>query len=151
MEREIVYFDNTPSELVKAEDTYLSNYEIAPIIVNGLEYKTNEHYFQANKFSGADLEAVRQAPTPDESKKIAWTLPLDRTEWEERKEAVMMQGLLYKFEQHPALLEKLLRTGNSRIVEESDSDMYWGGTLPGSKNRLGEMLEEIREKHLKNN
>jgi hypothetical protein len=38
-----------------------------------------------------------------------------------------------------------LDTGDKKLVEDSDVDMYWGGSLPGSKNVLGEMLMGIRE------
>lgn len=151
MERQTIYFYDRVSDRVKAEDIYLNNFEITPITVNGLEFQSVEHFYQASKFAGAEFENVRLAATPDHCKKLARTLEHNEIEWEARKDSVMMQGLLCKFEQHPCLLEKLLSTGNAKLIEDSDRDPYWGGALPGSKNRLGQMLEEIRDNYLKNN
>lgn len=73
-----------------------------------------------------------------------------RDEWEAgRKEEVMMKGLVYKFQQNPDLLQRLMETGESVLVEASDKDPYWGGMLPNSKNRLGVCLMELREKYRK--
>ena len=63
----------------------------------------------------------------------------------------MKRGLIYKFSQHPDLLKKLLDTGNSKIVEASYKDPYWGGILPGSLNKLGIFLCELRDNYVKNN
>ena len=57
----------------------------------------------------------------------------------------MIKGIHFKFEQNPDLLAKLLATGDAKLVEDSDVDMYWGGSLPGSKNVLGKMLMQFRE------
>ena len=62
----------------------------------------------------------------------------------------MFEALVAKFEQNPDLLDKLLKTGNKKLVEDSSKDAYWGGVLEGSRNRLGEMLEELREKFRNN-
>ena len=61
----------------------------------------------------------------------------------------MKKGLVYKFQQNPDLLERLMNTGDTYLVEASDKDPYWGGLLPNSKNRLGLCLMELRENYRK--
>ena len=52
-----------------------------------------------------------------------------------------------KFNQNPDLLERLLATGEAKIVENSPVDYYWGVGLDGSgQNMLGVILMEVREK-----
>ena len=58
---------------------------------------------------------------------------------------------MFKFSQHEAMLERLMLSGNKRLVEESYKDPYWGGMLPDSKNKLGDFLVELRDNYRKNN
>jgi predicted NAD-dependent protein-ADP-ribosyltransferase YbiA (DUF1768 family) len=62
----------------------------------------------------------------------------------------MKRGLMFKFSQHKNILKLLLETGDKKIVERSPRDPYWGGMLPNSLNRLGEMIMELRENYRKN-
>jgi ribA/ribD-fused uncharacterized protein len=75
-----------------------------------------------------------------------------KEEWEAgRKEEVMKKALIYKFKQNPELLNRLMDTGDSVLVEASDKDPYWGGLMPNSKNRLGLCLMELRGNYKKTN
>jgi ribA/ribD-fused uncharacterized protein len=50
-----------------------------------------------------------------------------------------------KFEQHPELAAALLATGDSRIVEHTENDSFWGDGGDGSgRNMLGRILMEVR-------
>jgi hypothetical protein len=50
------------------------------------------------------------------------------------------------FEQHPKLRELLLSTGETRIVEHTSNDSYWGDGGDGSgRNMLGRILMEVRD------
>jgi hypothetical protein len=58
----------------------------------------------------------------------------------------MRKAVLRKFETHKDIREVLLSTGDELIVENSPIDYYWGCGKDGSgKNRLGEILMEVRE------
>ncbi len=61
----------------------------------------------------------------------------------------MKKGLTYKFSQNKDLLERLVKTGDKTLREESKRDKYWGGLLEGSKNTLGAMLMELRDNYKK--
>jgi predicted NAD-dependent protein-ADP-ribosyltransferase YbiA (DUF1768 family) len=61
----------------------------------------------------------------------------------------MKRGLVFKFSQNRHLLDELMKTGNSKLVERSPKDPYWGGFLPDSKNKLGQFLAEVRDNYAK--
>jgi len=51
---------------------FLSNFYVSPIIVNGLEYRTVEHAFQAAKaLNDLDIEWIRSAPTQKKEKRAS--------------------------------------------------------------------------------
>lgn len=72
--------------------------------------------------------------------------PHVRPDWPQIKEDVMRRALRAKFHTHGQLLDLLLNTGNKRLVEHTIDDSYWGDGGDGSgRNRLGELLMELRE------
>ena len=141
-----IYFYDVPSDRVKEENVFLNNFYISPIVVDNKEFPTVEHYYQASKFKGQELfESVRLTPTPDDAKKLARANFVEDEEWKTEKEMAMRTALQAKFSQHRELREKLIATGEARLVEDSPKDAFWGGIVEGSFNRPGDMLMEIRE------
>ncbi|NDJ52892.1 MAG: NADAR family protein [Chloroflexi bacterium] len=125
-----------------------SNFSPHGIEIDGLYYRTSEHYFQSMKFLGSpdDMEAVRQARTPKQAASIGRdrSRPL-RPDWEEVKDDVMRRAVLAKFETHADIREILLATGDALIVENAPKDRYWGSGADGTgKNMLGIILMETR-------
>ena len=58
----------------------------------------------------------------------------------------MKLALLHKFEQHKDLREKLVGTGNKRLVEHTSNDSYWGdGGDDSGLNKLGKLLMDVRQ------
>lgn len=150
MDRETIYFYDRASERVKPEHIFLNNFYESPFTLHGLEFKTVEHYYQAAKFEGEPFEQIRLAATPDDAKRLAHEFNVNLEIWDQKKDQVMREALLAKFNQNPRLKELLIATGNSKLVEDSPRDAYWGGVVEGSANRLGHMLEELRDQY-KNN
>lgn len=126
-----------------------SNFSPHPIALKDREWPTGEPYFQAQKFAGTEHEdEVCQAKSPMIAARMGRSRerPL-RADWETAKDDVMRAALYAKFTQHPKLRSLLLATGNAVIVEHTKNDAYWGDGGDGSgKNRLGELLMELREK-----
>ena len=128
---------------------FFSNFDRKhPITINGVEWPSTEHYFQAQKFAGTDhVEAVRKAETPSESASMGRdrNRPL-RKDWEQVKDDVMREAVRAKFTQHADMKALLLNTGDSELIEHTINDSYWGDGGDGSgKNMLGKILMEIRE------
>lgn len=153
-------------------ENYLSNFWKAPILLDGREWRTTEHYFQAKKFTGTPRaeeysELVASQSTPGmaavlarqqvKERKYQWQKKLFeivnsypdvsmRPDWEEIKEEVMYTAVMAKFTQHPKLRAQLLETGDKLLVEHTKRDSYWGDGGDGSgKNRLGAILMRVRD------
>lgn len=150
-----------------------SNFFSSPVDFEGRLYPTSEHAYQAAKFiyPGASNESlvyaelIRAQNTPtkafylgrqivtgsypwqnklrDEMKEHSLAVP--RADWDEVKVDVMRNILRNKFNQHPSLKSLLLSTGDSKIVEDSGSDYFWGQGKNGSgQNMLGVLLMDLR-------
>jgi hypothetical protein len=138
-----IYFYSTTDE-----HGYMSNFARYPIKLKGKRWATTEHYFQAMKFEGTmHEEEVRAASTAKEaaSRGRDRARPL-RRDWESVKDDVMREAVRAKFEQHSEIAERLLSTGDAKLIEKTTGDHYWGcGTNGTGRNMLGVILMEVRE------
>lgn len=128
---------------------YLSNFAASEFTLDGSNWPTVEHYFQAMKFEGTAhqkrITEIRNAPTPRQAADMGRRTASLRDDWEDTKEDVMRRALWAKFEQNDDLRKRLLATGDTDLVEHTTRDSYWGdgGTGTG-RNRLGHLLMEVR-------
>ena len=126
-----------------------SNFSPHPFELKAKVWPTAEHYFQAQKFAGTEHEElVRSAKSPMVAARMGRSRerPL-RQDWETAKEDIMREALLAKFTQNPGLRPLLLGTADAELIEHTTNDRYWGDGGDGkSKNRLGLLLVELREK-----
>ena len=124
-----------------------SNFAYSPFDLDGLRWRTVEHYFQAQKFAGtAHAEAIRQTPSPMVAARMGRSRarPL-RPDWELVKDAIMLHAVRAKFTQQADLTALLLSTGDVLIVERSRRDRYWGDGGDGAgANKLGHILMQVR-------
>lgn len=124
-----------------------SNFHVSPFVIDGIEWQTVEHYFQAQKFPDDPLQdSIRLAKTPGLAKKFGRT----RSEsfvvnWDQIKEDVMYTGLQAKFTQNPDLKDLLINTGDATLIEKSSWDSYWGIGKGNGKNRMGHLLMQLRD------
>ena len=140
-----------PVRFYRPQEEYfeLSNFSPHGFEADGVWWPTVEHYFQAQKFSGASCAAhrqcIRNAPSPGEAKSLGQSrhVPI-RSDWEAAKVDVMRTALRLKFAM-PELRELLLSTGSRHLIEASPQDRYWGEGRDGQgKNMLGRLLMELR-------
>jgi len=138
-----IYFYSTTDE-----HGFLSNFSKHGFELDGKQWRTVEHYFQAQKFAGTPhTERVRRASTPKEAKRLGndRSLPM-RRDWESVKDDVMRRAVLRKFETHEDIRVLLLASGDEELVENAPNDFYWGCGSDGSgKNMLGRILMEVRD------
>jgi len=126
-----------------------SNFHTSPFTLKDKQWQTVEHYFQAQKFPGDPVlqETIRLALTPASAKKMGRTRSLHfRADWETVKESVMREALEAKFTQNPSLATLLKSTGTAPLKEKAFWDSFWGtGRTGNGKNRMGALLEQLRE------
>lgn len=57
----------------------------------------------------------------------------------------MRETVRAKFAQHPEIAQRLLSTGEAKLVENTTDDHFWGCHSSGDgKNMLGVLLMEVR-------
>lgn len=140
---------------------FLSNFAVAPMIIDGKIWQTVEHYFQAMKFAGTEYEEiVRNQPTPAEAKRYGRKYQL-RNDWEQVKVDVMRTALRVKYTSHHIYLQALLMTYPHVLVEHTSKDRIWAdgcscpnletctcvaidGSCRNGTNLLGRLLMELR-------
>jgi N-glycosidase YbiA len=157
-DRRILYFSRDRQTF-----GFLSHFWPAPVVIDGGEWPTVEHYYQSQKSADPGYrDAIRQAATPAMAKRLAaqphaprrishhsWfranaTLP--REDWFEVKLDIMRRADHAKFIQHPDLAAALLATEDAQLVEDSPFDPYWGIGRDGQGlNWAGRVLMEIRQ------
>jgi ribA/ribD-fused uncharacterized protein len=127
---------------------FLSNFFAAQVSLDGDYYDTVEHAFQAAKTRNLEeRDWVRRAPSPAIAKARGRKVTL-REDWEKVKDQVMLDLLRLKFRE-PELRQALLETGKTPIVEDNYwNDRYWGQVNGKGRNRLGELLMEVRTEAL---
>lgn len=131
---------------------YMSNFYWSRMYIDGKSYLHVEGYYQSQKFSGineAVAEQIRNTSNAMDTKRISQRNPLTQQqlhEWDNgRKQAVMKRGLMCKFLSNTRLLNELLSTGETVLVEDSLWDSYWGCGRDGNgTNMLGKTLMEVR-------
>lgn len=127
---------------------YLATYSEHGFFVDGIYYKTSEHYYQSKKFDDPLLsKKVIEAKTPKEASNIGRDRNNKiRPNWKNIKRNVMYEAVMYKFLAHPDIQEKLLATGNEEIIEETTKENYWGiGPNYDGTNYYGKILCSVRE------
>lgn len=116
----------------------LSQWFPAAFTVDGIQYKTAEHWMMAKKallFNDEEkFHQIINCESPGEAKKLGSLVAgFDETVWNENKFRIVCDGSMHKFRQNPSMLHFLRTTGNKVLVEASPVDTIWGIGLPPEK------------------
>lgn len=121
-----------------------------PLAVDGLSFKTPEHFFAAMKtLNWAERVAIANAATPGQAKRLGRKATL-RDDWDAVKQGFMRQALEHRLHDDE-WVHKLLETGSEEIVEWNNwHDTVWGTCVCPTHNRkgqnlLGKLLMEMRD------
>jgi ribA/ribD-fused uncharacterized protein len=135
------------------EYSFLSNFFPCQIEYGGVLYQTSEHAYQSTKtLVPEERQLIIESSSPGKAKRLGRRkedggIVTLRPDWYDVRLGTMRVILEAKFA-IPELEEKLLSTGNLRIIEgNSWGDVYWGvDSVTGiGKNMLGQLLMQIRE------
>ncbi len=147
---------------VKGKYGWLGNMAPFPIRYQNQIWRTSEALFQAMRFEDKTVrEMIRNEKSPMAAKMKAKKMkhlmvvePMSDFDLENMGKCVRL-----KFEQHPELVEALVKTGNEIIIEDignrnGERHLFWGAkkiseTEFEGKNRMGEILMELRKEMCK--
>ena len=128
---------------------FLASYSEHGFYKDGIFWRTLEHYYQAQKFDDKKvIKKIIDAKTPKEASMIG----RDRnnhlkSNWETIKLDIMEEGLYNKYMQNKDICQKLLNTGNRKIVEATVKEFYWGCGIDGTgENQFGMLLVKVRNR-----
>ncbi len=130
--------------------------------VDGARYVCAEQYMMAGKarlFEDSEILAkILASESPKTHKALGRKVRgFDAAKWEQSREQIVYEGNHAKFTQSPALLEALLATAGTELVEASPLDRIWGVGLSAGDpriqdpatwrglNLLGKVLTKLRE------
>lgn len=143
-------------------DGPFSQWEPCEFEVDDVTYNCAEQYMMAMKakmFGDDDtFERIMEEDSPREQKKLGRQVKgFDAERWNLRAREIVYEGNHAKFTQNPELLDKLMETRGTTLVEASPYDCIWGiGMREGDAgitdrnnwrgtNWLGEVLTGLRE------
>jgi len=127
----------------------LASYSKHSFELDGFEWPSVEHYYQAMKYSDEKYrEQIRTATYPADAAKLGKSKKHGRRkDWDKVKETYMTRGTYIKCRTHPEVAKALLATGDLPIMETSQYDYYWGcGRDMRGNNVYGKVLMSVREK-----
>eukprot|EP00727_Mastigamoeba_balamuthi_P000759 m51a1_g10680 hypothetical protein (421) ;mRNA; r:75737-84216 len=124
------------------------------VAVNGVEWPSAEHFFQAQKFPHLPTVAeVIRTGIASPLSVLSFARELDalkRPDWEAVEMQVMEAALRAKFSQHESLARLLVYTHPHQLVESGPVGSFWGcGPDRAGKNMLGVCLCRLRDALMK--
>ena len=127
----------------------LSSYSKHSFELDGHEWPSVEHYYQAAKFEDEKYkQKILSAAHPREATKLGevWFKP-KKSNWKAKRIVMMTRGVYIKCRTHEEIAAKLLATGDELIVDTSQFDYYWGIGRDGrGENHYGEVLMAVRNR-----
>ena len=137
----------------QGEHSFLSNFSPHRVYWDHF-YPTAEHAYQASKTPIREEKVmIAELPTPGKAKRAGKTVTL-YPEWEEVKIQVMQGIVQSKFRRHANIMNQLVATGDSRILEQNNwHDNFWGSCICEQckyiqwYNHLGKILMNVRIRH----
>lgn len=123
---------------------FLSSDWRADVEFEGVFYPSAAHAIAAAQTTDpAERRVIAAQSSPADARRRAGALQL-RPDWDRIKFDAMERIVRDKFTRHPALREKLRRTGDA-YIEYADGDRVWGISNGVGENRLGITLMKIRD------
>ena len=128
----------------------LGSYAPLSFLLEETVWPTVEHYLQAMQYESlSEQERVRNLSTPDEAhreSKGRW-FKKKRKDWDNLRSVYLTRGFYTQCQTYPQVAERLLETGDKRLVENDQYDYYWGcGRDRRGTNMYGQVLMQVQAK-----
>lgn len=127
----------------------LASFSRFSFVLDDAEWPSVEHYFQAMKYEDPVYrEVIRGAPHPRKARKLGRSrFKRIRSDWKKVRRVVMTRAVYIRCRTHAEVAERLLATGDQRLVESNAYDYFWGcGRDRRGTNTYGEVLMDVRRK-----
>lgn len=158
----LCFWGHTPKQKDVIDKSCFSQWFAAKFEVDGIQYKTAEHYMMAQKaelFADNEIfEKIIRVDHPNEAKALGRKVKnYQENVWLQHRFDIVVNGNIAKFSQHPELKQFLLDTQERILVEASPVDKIWGIGLAADDenaenplkwkglNLLGFALMEVRK------
>lgn len=131
---------------------FLSNFYPSRIVLDGIEYPTIEHAYQAAKTDNIEhRQRIAAIETPKGAKAAGRRIKRPAN-WFEVNLDIMENLVRQKFTRYPELREKLLATDDAELIEGNNwNDRFFGMVWDKKKeiwvgeNKLGQILMRVRD------
>jgi ribA/ribD-fused uncharacterized protein len=127
----LFFWGHRPHPSGRPGPSCLSQWWPAPFTVDGVLYRTAEHWMMAEKArlfgDERSAAAVLAAASPKEAKALGRSVRgFDGDRWDAAALDIVARGSTAKFGQDPQLRDYLVGTGDAVLVEASPLDAVWG-------------------------
>lgn len=137
--------------LMEGEYEFLSNFYPCRIVDKDypeLIYSSVEAAYQANKTKSKAERSKFVSLLPGKAKRLGKKLVL-RADWDSVKDSIMEYYLVQKFSS-PELRARLKNVSEPIVEDNYWNDTYWGICNGVGLNKLGKLLEKVREAIISN-
>lgn len=139
--------EDFPEEILQFKDDYafLSNDYLSEVTYEGIAYPCATSAFLGSKCDDPAQRKAIAMMSPEKAKR-KYNGIRGSADWEERKISIMKEIVRLKFRQHPELMDRLIETGNRKLISGGKKDSFWDVNLITWKgeNHLGTILMDIR-------
>ena len=151
-QRYFFFWGHKPDPEGEITKSCLSQFWMVDFTVDGITYKSAEHWMMAGKARvfGDDemLQEIIASQTPLEAKKLGRAVRnFDPEIWNAHRIDIVITGNQHKFSQNPDLKDFLLNTKGQVLVEASPRDRIWGIGM-GAKNENAQNPTKWRGQNL---
>ena len=127
----LFFWGHQPNKDGSISKTCFSQWWLSSFEVEGITYKTAEHWMMAKKaalFNDNEvLGKIIESNSPAEAKKLGREVKnYDDKLWLANRFEIVKQGNYHKFNQNPDLKDFLINTNDRVLVEASPVDPIWG-------------------------
>lgn len=158
----LFFWGHQPSKNGTITKTCFSQWWVSSFIVDGIVYKTAEHWMMAKKAELFDdkevFDKILDCKSPEEAKKLGREVRnYDNDKWLSNRFQIVKEGNFHKFIQNQSLKKFLLDSKDRILVEASPVDAIWGIGMASDNedsnnpnkwkglNLLGFALMEVRD------